>query len=156
MVVFIPSRQYWQTVTSWDYLNQEIGERAAVPKEVTIIEEMPLTPVGKIFKPALRWKAMQKVYQSELEALNDLITSLDVTVTEELLTIRGTMKHKLQREGEGYSGIGRSHDSFSRSLRLTCPINVDEVTATYKDGVLRIVLPRCKPEQGRSIKVKVR
>ena len=81
---------------------------------------------------------------------------LDVTVTEELLTIRGTMKHKLQREGEGYSGIGRSHDSFSRSLRLNCPINVDEVTATYKDGVLRIVLPRCKPEQGRSIKVKVR
>jgi fatty-acyl-CoA synthase len=66
-----------------DYLNQEIGERAAVPKEVTIIEEMPLTPVGKIFKPALRWKAMQKVYQSELEALNHLITSLDVTVTED-------------------------------------------------------------------------
>jgi fatty-acyl-CoA synthase len=66
-----------------DYLKQEIGERAAVPKEVTIIEEMPLTPVGKIFKPALRWKAIQKVYQSELEAIDDLITSADVTVTED-------------------------------------------------------------------------
>ena len=66
-----------------DYLKQEIGERAAVPKEVTIIEEMPLTPVGKIFKPALRWKAIQKVYQSELEAIDDLITSVDITVTED-------------------------------------------------------------------------
>ena len=66
-----------------DYLKQEIGERAAVPKEVTIIEEMPLTPVGKIFKPALRWKAIQKVYQSELEAIDDLITSVDITVNED-------------------------------------------------------------------------
>ena len=81
---------------------------------------------------------------------------LDVTITEELLTIRGTLKCKLRREDEGHYGSGRSHDSFSRSLRLTCPIDVDEVTATYKDGVLRIVLPKCKPEQGRSIKVKVR
>jgi fatty-acyl-CoA synthase len=72
-----------------DYLKQEIGERAAVPKEVAIIEEMPLTPVGKIFKPALRWKAIQKVYHKELAALDDLVTFLDVTVTED--RIHGSM-----------------------------------------------------------------
>ena len=72
-----------------EYLTKEIGERAAVPKEVTIIKEMPLTPVGKIFKPALRWKAIQKVYQTELEALNDLIESVDVSVTED--KIHGSM-----------------------------------------------------------------
>jgi fatty-acyl-CoA synthase len=66
-----------------DYLKKEIGERAAVPKEVAIIEEIPLTPVGKIFKPALRWQAIQKVYQFELETLEDLFTSMDVTVTED-------------------------------------------------------------------------
>ena len=66
-----------------DYLKKEIGERAAVPKEVAIIEEVPLTPVGKIFKPALRWKAIQKVYQTELEKIKDLTTSMDVTVTED-------------------------------------------------------------------------
>lgn len=66
-----------------DYLKEEIGEQAAVPKEVTIIEEMPLTPVGKIFKPALRWKAIEDVYRSELEAIADQIRSLDVVVTED-------------------------------------------------------------------------
>jgi len=81
---------------------------------------------------------------------------LDVTITEELLTIRGTMKRKLNREGEDSYRIQKNHDSFSRSLRLACPIDVDEVTATYKDDVLRIVLPKCKPEQGRAIKVRVR
>jgi fatty-acyl-CoA synthase len=72
-----------------DYLKKEIGERSAVPKEVTIIEEMPLTPVGKIFKPALRWKAIQRVYQEELGALDDLIESVGVTVTED--KIHGSM-----------------------------------------------------------------
>jgi fatty-acyl-CoA synthase len=72
-----------------DYLKAEIGERAAVPKEVIITEEVPLTPVGKIFKPALRWQAIQKVYRSELETLEDLLTSMDVTVTED--KIHGSM-----------------------------------------------------------------
>jgi fatty-acyl-CoA synthase len=66
-----------------EHLQKEIGERAAIPKEVTIIDEVPLTPVGKIFKPALRWKAIQKVYQVELEALGDLAESVEVAVSED-------------------------------------------------------------------------
>jgi fatty-acyl-CoA synthase len=66
-----------------EYLKEQIGERAAVPKEVAIIDEVPLTPVGKIFKPALRWKAIQQVYQSELEALGDLAESAAVAVCED-------------------------------------------------------------------------
>jgi fatty-acyl-CoA synthase len=66
-----------------DYLKNEIGERAAIPKEVAIIDEIPLTPVGKIFKPALRWKAIQNVYQTELEALGDMAESVEVAVSED-------------------------------------------------------------------------
>ena len=80
---------------------------------------------------------------------------LDVSVTEDILTIRGIMKRELYREGEGYYGTQRSLDSFSRSVRLSCHVNVDDVSATYKEGVLKIVLPKCKPEQGREIKVRV-
>jgi fatty-acyl-CoA synthase len=71
------------------YLKEEIGERAAIPKEVAIIDEVPLTPVGKIFKPALRWQAIQNVYQSELEALGDMVESIEVAVSED--KIHGAM-----------------------------------------------------------------
>lgn len=37
-----------------DFLKQEIAERAALPKRICIIEQMPLTAVGKIFKPELK------------------------------------------------------------------------------------------------------
>ncbi len=65
------------------HLQKEVGERAAIPKEVTIVEQIPLTPVGKIFKPALRWEATRKVYQQELQALGELIESVEVIVGED-------------------------------------------------------------------------
>jgi fatty-acyl-CoA synthase len=66
-----------------EYLKSEIGERAAIPKEIYIVDQIPLTPVGKIFKPSLRWQAIQRVYQTELEALGDLVESFDVSVGED-------------------------------------------------------------------------
>ena len=72
-----------------DYLQQTIGERAAIPKQVTIIDTMPLTPVGKIFKPALRWDSIKRVYQTELQALGDSAASVEVTVGED--KIHGAM-----------------------------------------------------------------
>ncbi len=68
-----------------DYLTKEVGERAAIPKEVIIVKEIPLTPVGKIFKPALRWEAIRRVFQEELRALSSMVQSADVKVGEDKL-----------------------------------------------------------------------
>ncbi|MBL7204201.1 MAG: acyl-CoA synthetase [Desulfobacteraceae bacterium] len=65
-----------------EWARQNIGERAAVPKEVVIVDKIPLTAVGKIFKPALRWDATKQVYEKELEALGDLADSVTVEVGE--------------------------------------------------------------------------
>ena len=60
----------------------EIGERAAIPKEIHVIDAIPLTPVGKIFKPALRWDATRRIYEKELESIGDAAESLEITVGE--------------------------------------------------------------------------
>ena len=65
------------------HLRQSIGERAAVPKEVVILDEIPLTPVGKIFKPALKFHAIKNAFEQELAALNDLAESWQVEVGED-------------------------------------------------------------------------
>jgi len=66
-----------------DHARTHIGERAAVPKAVHIIETLPLTPVGKIFKPALRWDVIEKVYDQELQALGDLVEQVTVRAGED-------------------------------------------------------------------------
>ncbi len=66
-----------------EYLRKEVGERAAIPKQVFIVPQIPLTPVGKIFKPALRWESIRKVYLHELSALEDLVSKIEVAVSED-------------------------------------------------------------------------
>lgn len=66
-----------------EFLKKEVGERAAVPKRVFILPQIPLTPVGKIFKPALRWESIRKVFQEELTALKGLAEKTEVIVTED-------------------------------------------------------------------------
>ena len=43
-----------------------MGEKAAVPKNVDIVEEMPKTPIGKVFKPELRKRAIKRCFDSAL------------------------------------------------------------------------------------------
>ena len=59
-----------------------IGERAAIPKEIIVTDQIPLTAVGKVFKPALKWDAIRRVYEKELAGLKDLAKSVDVIVAE--------------------------------------------------------------------------
>jgi fatty-acyl-CoA synthase len=84
-----------------DYLKKEVGERAAVPRDVVIVDQIPLTPVGKIFKPALRWKSIENVYLEALEALGDRIESLTVTVAED--KIHGSLANIAIKAAPGVS-----------------------------------------------------
>jgi fatty-acyl-CoA synthase len=65
------------------WAKEKIGEKAAIPKEIIITPQIPLTPVGKIFKPALRWDATRKVYEDELKTLGPMAESVTVTVGED-------------------------------------------------------------------------
>ncbi len=49
------------------YARDHISERAAIPKYLEIMTELPKTAVGKIFKPDLRKSAIMRVYNRELE-----------------------------------------------------------------------------------------
>lgn len=59
------------------HAQQSISERAAIPRDIWLIEHMPVTAVGKIFKPELRLDAMRRTL---LERLGDLAQSLLVEV----------------------------------------------------------------------------
>ncbi|MBW1645536.1 MAG: acyl-CoA synthetase [Deltaproteobacteria bacterium] len=66
-----------------------IGERAAVPREVFILEQLPLTAVGKIFKPKLRWLAIEQVYRRELAGIGNETATFVVSVGED--SVHGTL-----------------------------------------------------------------
>ncbi|WP_321396482.1 acyl-CoA synthetase [Emcibacter sp.] len=63
--------------TLFEFSKQNIAERAAIPKEIYFIDEIPLTAVGKPFKPALRLDAIRRECEKAL-AETDSILSVDV------------------------------------------------------------------------------
>jgi len=75
---------------------------------------------------------------------------IDVSVIRNTLTIRG---EKAEEKVEGKSRSERLFGSFSRSLALPVPVDTEKVAATYRDGVLEIVLPKTKESKPRQVTV---
>jgi fatty-acyl-CoA synthase len=63
-----------------DHAQQTVKERAAIPKSIVILDQMPLTAVGKIFKLPLRCDAVRRVYAEALSTVLPAHLSLEVQV----------------------------------------------------------------------------
>jgi len=57
-----------------DYARAQVAEKAAIPKRIHLVPNLPITAVGKIFKPALAEKEMESVLREEAEACGLVVT----------------------------------------------------------------------------------
>jgi len=82
--------------------------------------------------------------------------ALEITVTGDLLTIKGEKKSEKEEKGKNFHRIERSFGSFSRSVEIPAYADTDKVTADYKDGVLTVTLAKKEEAKAKSIKVDVK
>ena len=79
--------------------------------------------------------------------------SLDISVTDNKLTIKGSKK-EVSIEGSGYyQRIERKLSSFSRTIPLPFYARIREIKATLNKGILNIVVPKWKPQIARCIEI---
>lgn len=81
---------------------------------------------------------------------------LDISVENNVLTIRGEVAQEAQSEGTKVYRRETFYGSFSRSLRLPENLNLSEVDAQFKNGVVTISIPRVIEEKPEPIKIQVR
>jgi HSP20 family protein len=80
--------------------------------------------------------------------------SLDISVTDDKLTIKGCKK-EVSVEGSGYyQRVERKLSSFSRTIPLPFYARIREIKATLNRGILNIVVPKWKPQKARYIKIE--
>jgi HSP20 family protein len=77
----------------------------------------------------------------------------DIELTGDTLTVRGERRFENEERREQFVRVERSYGRFQRSFTLGIPVQADKVTATYRDGILEIHLP--KSEENRPRKVQV-
>lgn len=80
---------------------------------------------------------------------------LDITITDNVLTIKGEYKADETIEEEQYHIRERRYGSFGRSITLPVAVNADEVDANYENGVLTLTVPKAEEVKPRRITVKV-
>ena len=79
---------------------------------------------------------------------------LDISLLDGILTVKGEKKHEKEEKEENYHRIERSYGAFHRSFRLPENVKTDELDASYKDGVLKIALPKTEVKAAKKIEVK--
>ncbi|MEJ2586390.1 MAG: Hsp20/alpha crystallin family protein [Deltaproteobacteria bacterium] len=81
--------------------------------------------------------------------------SLSISVARDALTIRGGLKEKREAQDGPYQMIEKKHTTFTRRIALPFRVELDEIKATYKNGVLTIVAPKKRPETIRQIAIDI-
>ena len=91
------------------YASEHISERAAVPKHLEILDELPKTAVGKVFKPDLRKRAITRVYNAALSE-----AGLPIEVSEVVEDKKRGLVAKLGGKGEVDDAVTKTLGEFAR------------------------------------------
>jgi len=94
------------------------------------------------------------IVQAELPGLNK--DDFTVEVSGDRLVLRGEKQHETKEQRHGYYYAERSYGAFARAIALPYEVDAGKATATYKNGLLRITLPKTAQAKANRITVQVR
>ncbi|HYE35139.1 Hsp20/alpha crystallin family protein [Methylocaldum sp.] len=80
--------------------------------------------------------------------------NLDVSLQDNSLTIRATAQREDKEEKGQFYRRELSRGEFQRTIRLPCPVEGDKTKASFKDGVLELIVPKVAGSKRKSIKVE--
>ncbi|OGE94973.1 MAG: hypothetical protein A3H72_01815 [Candidatus Doudnabacteria bacterium RIFCSPLOWO2_02_FULL_48_8] len=78
---------------------------------------------------------------------------IDVTIANDMVTVRGERKRDFEASSEDYFYQECYWGSFSRSVVLPVDVDIENVSADLKDGILTVILPKAAKAKAKKIKV---
>jgi HSP20 family protein len=93
------------------------------------------------------------VVKAELPGMTD--KDIDVNIMSGTLTIKGEKKKEEEKKEQSYYRLDRSYGAFSRSITLPTAVDSGKATASFKNGILEIELPKKEEAKPKQVKVKV-
>jgi len=105
------------------------------------------------------WSPAVDIYETENEIMvkaelpgidrKDIVLNLDNNV----LTLKGERKFEKETRQENYHRIERSYGAFSRAFSIPAIVDEEKIRADYKDGILKIALPKKEQVKPKQIKI---
>jgi HSP20 family protein len=91
------------------------------------------------------------VFKAELPGMN--VNDIEVKLENNILLLKGERRFERETDEKNYHRIEREYGTFSRSFALPAAVNGEKVTAEYKDGVLKVTLPKKEEIKPKPIKI---
>ncbi len=80
---------------------------------------------------------------------------IDISLSGGMLTIKGEKKQEREEKEADYHLVERSYGAFTRSIQLPKEVQGEKISASYKNGILKITLPKSEEAKKKEIKIKV-
>lgn len=109
---------------------------------------------GEEWLPAFDICENDKEYLIEGEIPGMDSKNIDISLDEGVLSIKGEKKREKEEKDENYHIIERRYGSFQRKFILPEDVVADKLDATYKNGILKLTLPKTEKVEAKKIKVK--
>ncbi|HLL71972.1 MAG TPA: Hsp20/alpha crystallin family protein [Pyrinomonadaceae bacterium] len=93
----------------------------------------------------------QIVLEAELPGMNR--EDFELSIENNVLTLRGERRFEKKDESDNYHRVERSYGAFTRSFTLPQTVSPENVSAEYKNGVLRVVLQKREEVKARRIEI---
>ncbi len=81
-------------------------------------------------------------------------SDVKVTIQDNMLQISGEKRQEEQQKDETYHRIERVYGTFCRTFTLPAVVDANKIQAIFKDGILRITLPKSEQAKPREIEIK--
>ena len=79
---------------------------------------------------------------------------IDISLSGDLLTIKGEKKQKTEEKKENFHRIETRYGAFSRTIRVPVSVDPEKIEASYDNGVLKITLPKKEEVKAKQIEIK--
>lgn len=107
-----------------------------------------------VFAPTTNVAETDRAYEVTVDLPGVKPEEVSVELKDGQLWITGERKHETEEKGKTYHRIERAYGQFRRVLPLGQNVDPDKITAEYKDGVLRIEVPKSEAALPKKIPVK--
>jgi HSP20 family protein len=106
------------------------------------------------FTPAVDVVEQDSAYVLKAEVPGLAPNELEITVENDVLTLKGERKHEHEENRGGYRRVERSYGSFTRSFVLPQGTNAEAIEAKAENGVLSVTIPKPATATPRKIEIK--
>ena len=106
--------------------------------------------------PAVDILEQDDAYTLEAELPGLKKDDVKISVQNNVLTLRGEKTDERRESKKGYLRMETNFGSFTRSFTLPTTINSSKIEAEFKDGILKIHIPKAEEAKPKTIEVKVK